>query len=178
MALENAAQVKKALVLDLDQTVRYNKDDPDGFLNGPETLAVYPDVAPVLQKYARDDYIIIGVTNQGGVAHGHKSLDDALEENDRTQDLLKRENGEPLFHILLLCPFMRGGKLEPFGQRSLLRKPQIGMLALAEHYLFVKASTMIDWDLSIMVGDRDEDRELAQRAGVHFVPAHVFFGRE
>ena len=34
--------VKPALVCDLDGTVRFNKDDPEGFINRPEEVALYP----------------------------------------------------------------------------------------------------------------------------------------
>jgi histidinol phosphatase-like enzyme len=36
---------------------------------------------------------------------------------------------------------------------------------------------IIDWDHSLMVGDREEDRECAERAGIAFQWADDFFER-
>jgi histidinol phosphatase-like enzyme len=61
--------------------------------------------------------------------------------------------------------------------RSLNRKPEIGMLAEIETNA-QESGLLIDWDRSLFVGDRSEDRECAERAGMMFTPAHEFFGRE
>lgn len=69
------------------------------------------------------------------------------------------------------------GKIEPYKHRSLLRKPDIGMLVLCEVEA-LKKGIIIDWPNSIFVGDRPEDEECAQRAAIQFIHADVFFGRQ
>jgi D-glycero-D-manno-heptose 1,7-bisphosphate phosphatase len=64
----------------------------------------------------------------------------------------------------------------PYNYRSLLRKPDIGMLALMEYELFDEGY-IVDWDNSLFVGDRPEDQECAKRAGLSFHWAWDFFGR-
>ncbi len=63
---------------------------------------------------------------------------------------------------------MEGGNIEPFNHRSMLRKPNIGMLALAEFEAW-NAGYMIDWDSSLFVGDRPEDEQCAANANIKFV---------
>jgi histidinol phosphatase-like enzyme len=50
------------------------------------------------------------------------------------------------------------------------------MLAVAEVEAFDE-SYVIDWDESLMVGDRQEDEECARRAAIAFRYADDFFGR-
>lgn len=160
-------EVKPALVLDLDGTVRFSKSGE--FISGPEDVGIFEDVAPVLKKYERKGYYIIGVTNQGGVAFGHKTADQEREERWEVNELL------PMFEYIYAAHSMPGGK-PPLHMRSLFRKPAHGLLARAE-YDAMKWGWLIDWDNSIVVGDSEDDRMLAASAGTMFRWADDFFGR-
>lgn len=59
------------------------------------------------------------------------------------------------------------GKVEPFNHRSLGRKPDIGLLFEMESDSYT-AGYIVDWDNSLFVGDRPEDEECAERAGISF----------
>lgn len=166
--------MRKALVLDLDGTVRYKKDDPDGFINGPDDVVLYPDVEAKLQEYKEAGWLICGVTNQGGVAYGHKTEVDAHREVIRMRDLFE----EDPFDIVVLCPFMWGGNKRPYNRNTMYRKPSIGMLAIVEYVLYEDDDELIDWDNSLIVGDREEDYEMAQNAHVEFRTAEEFFSRK
>lgn len=166
-----------AVVLDLDGTIRYNKDYADGFIEGPESIAIFKDVAPVLKRYRDEGFILLGVTNQGGAAYGYKTEDQIKREIERTLDLLFDQIGYNPFSMITYCPFMPGGNTPPYNVRSMLRKPSIGMLAVLEEMLWRKHQIMVDWDKSVMVGDREEDCALATAAHIGWVPADVFFGR-
>ena len=164
--------VKPALCVDLDGTVRFNRDDPEGFINRAEEVAIYPGVEAKLWEYRDRGFLIFGVSNQGGVAFGFKDHAGGMAELERTVALFDRNP----FDMVKLCYHHPEGKVEPYRHRSLLRKPDVGMLALMEHELF-DAGYVVDWDRSIVVGDREEDRELASRAGADFLWADNFFGR-
>lgn len=166
--------VKPALCLDLDGTIRYNKNDPSeaGFINRADDIALYPDVEAKLHEYRNNGWLIVGVSNQGGVAFGYKTGLDVDAEVQRTLDLFEQNP----FHTIQISFHHPYGTLEPYNHRSLGRKPDTGMLVMAEQLAF-EASIVIDWDSSIMVGDRDEDRELAENARIGFVWANDFFGR-
>ncbi|MFM6404935.1 MAG: hypothetical protein ACKPGT_09860, partial [Microcystis sp.] len=51
-----------------------------------------------MQLYDQEGWIIIGITNQGGVAAGHKSLKSAIEEQRKTLEIF------PLLSYIYFCP--------------------------------------------------------------------------
>ncbi len=165
-------EVRPALCLDLDKTIRFNKDDPEGFINRVEDVALYDDVEAVLWSWKDRGYLILGITNQGGVAHGHKTVEGAKRENVYTRSLFERDPFDEIEAAFL----MKGGVVEPFGLRSLLRKPSVGMLAVLEAKMFDRG-VIVDWDNSLIVGDAWADEKLAENARVPYRNAAEFFGR-
>lgn len=163
-------QVRPALCLDLDGTVRYSKSGE--FINRPEDVALFDDVEEKLWQYRNEGYLIFGITNQGGVAYGFKSPQNNDAEIEATCNLFKRNP----FHVIKSCLHHPKGTQEPYNHRSLLRKPDIGMLVLCEVDAW-EEDYIVNWDKSLFVGDRPEDEECARRAGIEFVWAWDFFGR-
>jgi D-glycero-D-manno-heptose 1,7-bisphosphate phosphatase len=164
--------VAPALVLDLDGTVRYNKNGDD-FISSPDDIALFPDVEAKIWEYRDKGYLILGISNQGGVAFGYKTWQNADAELEATLSLFKANP----FHLVEMCYHHEGGTKFPYNKRSLFRKPNIGMLAAMEAEAFGEGY-LIDWDNSLFVGDRDEDRQCAANAGIPFQWAKDFFGRE
>jgi len=164
-------QVMPALVLDLDGTIRYSKSGE--FINGPDDVALFDDVEKKLWEYKNRGHLVFGVSNQGGVAFGLSSLKIVHAELDATLALFE----DNPFNIIKFCCNHPDGTIHPYNTRSLLRKPDIGMLAILESASF-ENGFMIDWDHSLIVGDRAEDEEMAKRAGVNFAWANDFFNRE
>jgi D-glycero-D-manno-heptose 1,7-bisphosphate phosphatase len=162
--------IKPALCLDLDGTIRHSKSGE--FINGPLDVALFPDVEAKLWEYRKKGYLIFGISNQGGVAYGFKSFLTNDQEIEATINLFK----ENPFHIVKCCFHHPKGSIEPWNHRSLLRKPDIGMLVLCEVEAF-DLGYVIDWDNSLFVGDRLEDEQCAERAGLRFISANEFFGR-
>lgn len=163
-------ELKPALCLDLDGTIRYSKNGE--FINGAGDVAVFPDVEERLWVYRNNGYLIFGASNQGGVAFGYKTVVDIDEELSVTLLAFDRNP----FHIIKTCFHHEEGTVEPYNHRSLCRKPDIGMLALLEAEVWGHG-IVVDWNESIFVGDRAEDEECARRAGISFVHADEFFGR-
>lgn len=170
-AIPAAHKLAPALCLDLDGTVRYSMNGD--FINKPDDIALFGDVEAKIWEYRDNGYLIFGVTNQGGVAYGFKTPRDNDAEVNRTCELFARNP----FHIIKSCLHHPGGTFEPYCHRSLLRKPQIGMLAACEVEAY-EQGYIVDWDKSLFVGDRPEDRKCAENAGVEFKWAWEFFGRD
>lgn len=163
----------KALCLDLDGTIRYSKTDPKGFIKCPDDIVLFPGVEAKLREYLDSgEWLIFGISNQGGVATGFKTWQDNDAELDATVALF--EQGNP-FYCIKCCFHHPDGKF-PFNKRSLMRKPNIGMLVECETDAF-EQGYLIDWDNSLFVGDRPEDEECAHRAGMLFQTADAFFSR-
>lgn len=172
----------KLLLLDMDGTVRESASGAT-FINEPRDQKVIEGVDDAIAHYHERGWTIVGVTNQGGVAAGFKSLEDAIAEQRYTLELL------PDLLCIYICPDMKGAHcwmvswghedlavhLSPWGQEFIgaFRKPQPGMLNAA-----IKTNGSSD-DKSAYwyVGDRDEDRLAATAAGVNFLDAAIWRSR-
>lgn len=162
--------VVPALCLDLDGTIRYSKTG--GFINDPDDVALFEGVGEKIWQYRNEGYLVIGISNQAGVAYGFKTVIQIEAELDATLALFVKNP----FHIIKQCYHHPAGSVEPYRHRSLLRKSDTGMLALAEKDAF-DDGYVIDWDKSLFVGDRSEDEVCAGRAGIKFIWADEFFER-
>lgn len=90
-------KVVPALCVDLDGTVRRYKSGE--FISGPSDLELFPDAEAKLWEYRDDGFLIIGVSNQGGVAHGHKTELCQQAEIDATCRAFQRNP----FHLIKCC---------------------------------------------------------------------------
>ena len=164
-------KVSPALCLDFDGTIRYSRHGK--FINRPADIVLFDGVEEKIWEYRDNGYLIFGITNQGGIAFGIRSVSDDQVILDATRALFKRDP----FHIIRVCYHHPDGKFEPYNHRSLLRKPDIGMLALCEADAWEKGH-IVDWDASLFVGDRPEDELCSRNAGIGFRWADDFFGRK
>lgn len=160
--LAKEMKVMPALCLDLDGTVRRSKTG-ESFIKNFSDIELMPGIEKLIWIYRKMGFAIIGISNQGGVAHGYKLPVEIEYELEVTFKLF--ENNP--FHIVKLCYHMADGKIEPYCHRSLLRKPNIGMLAIAENDAY-NNGIIIDWDKSLFVGDRPEDEQCAKNAGIKY----------
>lgn len=162
-----------ALIVDLDGTIRKSKAG-NRFIDGPDDVELYPGVIEKLAKYVELGYRIFGVTNQGGIAFGHKSELQVTDEVNATLELFGEDN--PFCGVMVATSHPQG-TVEPHCHRSFYRKPYYG--ALVEFERVARANgEVIDWDKSIVVGDRWDDRDMAKAAEVAFVWAWSFFDRD
>lgn len=164
--------IRPALICDLDGTIRETISGQP-FIDHPRDLKLIEGVAEQLDRFYKAGYVIYGATNQGGVAYGYKTLELAKEENQKTMDLIKEALGYQPVTKMFFCPFMLKGTISEFSFRSLLRKPEIGMLAVCEMDALL-SGVVIDWNTSIMVGDREEDEYCADNAKIRFIHAKDF----
>ena len=162
MNLAPHIQVMPALCLDWDGTIRRSKSGAQ-FIKNYQDIELMPGIEEKIWQYRNKGYLIIGVSNQGGVAYGIKLPIEIDYEMEKTLGLFKSNP----FHVVKMCYHMEKGYIEPYCHRSLLRKPDIGMLAVAEFDCF-EAGYVIDWNNSLFVGDRPEDEQCAKNAGIAF----------
>jgi D-glycero-D-manno-heptose 1,7-bisphosphate phosphatase len=155
-------KLRPALCLDLDGTVRRTKSG-NAFIQSLDDIELMPGIEKIIWKYREHGYLILGISNQGGVAHGFKSVSEIMEEVDATVGLFKVN----MFDMVKCCYHDEKGTTEPYNHRSLLRKPNIGMLALMETTAW-QNGIIIDWNNSLFVGDRPEDEQCAKNAEIPF----------
>ncbi len=155
-------QVKPALCLDFDGTIRRSRSG-ETFIKNFQDIELMPGIERLIWRYRDMGWLIFGISNQAGVAHGFKL---PLEIENEMEATLKLFQKNP-FHSVQYCYHDGKGKIEPYNHRSLGRKPDIGMLYQMEIEAW-GAGYVVDWDNSLFVGDRPEDEECAKRAGITF----------
>lgn len=166
----------KILFLDLDGTIREPKSGAK-FINDPMDQQLIDGVTEAIAHYHRTGWRIIGITNQGGVAAGHKSLESAIIEQRVTLDLL------PELKCIYFCPDYEGNICHQIFKdaqrywddeadtfRGTYRKPGEGMLMRAMSEYAPETQNSQHW----MIGDRSEDEAAATAAGVNFIWADVW----
>jgi D-glycero-D-manno-heptose 1,7-bisphosphate phosphatase len=157
---------RPALFVDLDGTVR---DTRSGRVHPLEPWDQYllPGVKERLSAYRERGYAVVGVTNQGGVAHGVLTEADVRAINHHLMERL----APGLFDLILYCPYHPHGRLPRYRRASTSRKPGPGMAFEARDRLG------LDLAASLMVGDMETDRAFAAAAGIRrFFWASTFFG--
>ena len=164
--------VQPVLFLDLDGTVRESKRGKM-FIQSVQDIKIKDYVVDIIRSYKSRGYLIIAITNQGGVAYGIKTEEEVREELKITNRLC-----DGLFDFMLYSPFHPKGTHYPYNIKSQSRKPSTGMIMEAESGLFFELGTQIDYAGSLFVGDSDEDKMCAFNAGIKFIWANEFFSSD
>jgi D-glycero-D-manno-heptose 1,7-bisphosphate phosphatase len=167
--------MSKIIFFDLDGTLRQTKSGKT-FINEPEDQQPIEGTQKALTYYQEKGFLLIGITNQGGVAAGHKSMQSAIEEQRITLELF------PELSEIFFCPNYGGESCwqvsrdnvplefkapQPAGYIDVsCRKPNHGMILIA-------STGLSDLSDCWMIGDRPEDQQCAEAAGVKFVWASV-----
>lgn len=156
------------LMVDMDGTIREPLSGQQYFQH-PKDQRQIEGAVSALGAY-KDDWLIVGITNQGGVEAGYKSLQDCIKEQQYTLQLF------PELKEIYFCPDFAGKKCFRVTRHNVhnhsktkwsgqYRKPSPGMLKLAmvRHHHTPETS--------LYVGDRPEDEKAALSAGIPFYPA-------
>lgn len=141
------------------------------FKRHPHDVKIISGADNAIADFVKSGYKCVGVSNQGGVGAGHKSLEDAIAEMKYTQELF------PDLEKILFCPDFEGrivyqvcvGIVSTNGGSN-FRKPGAGMIEFVLKHQPIK----IDKQACLMVGDRPEDERCAFNAGVNFITADVW----
>jgi D-glycero-D-manno-heptose 1,7-bisphosphate phosphatase len=154
------------LYLDLDGTVRWGKDELGRFGRGPEDVRVFTEVPELLAGYKRLGWRIAAVSNQGGIALGHLTLEECAAAMLETNVQCGK-----LFDKMSWCSHHPDAQ-DPLMATCWCRKPRAGLVIEAAHALHAQfKSEMYPPHIALMVGDRPEDKGCADAAAVPFLSA-------
>lgn len=152
------------LCLDLDGTVRQGKDDELGkFVNGPEDVRVFPEAVEMMRRWKNGKGRIIAVSNQGGVALGLVSADDVYDAMNETYIQC-----DGLFDMICVCTHHPDAP-RPENARCWCRKPRPGLIIDAVSQMAQIFGERYPPYMALMVGDRPEDEQCAEMAGIDFL---------
>jgi len=139
------AKTRKAVFFDRDGTLLVEV----GYLNHPSLVAPYKFTLKALRKAKESGFLLIGVTNQSGIARGYIKESDLRDIHCRMQDILG-DAGVPL-DAIYYCPHHPNGRVAAYREKCNCRKPAAGMgFEAAERF-------GIDLGGSYMVGDKETD---------------------
>ncbi|MGB6035014.1 MAG: HAD-IIIA family hydrolase, partial [Cryomorphaceae bacterium] len=133
--------------------------DPGDYTTSITEFTILPDVIPTLQEWSSKGFVIIVITNQGGIAKERYTLEDFYEIDDYMKSKFLESNIKYL--ETYFCPH------HDAISHCLCRKPHSGMIekAVAKHG--------IDPGNSVMIGDKWRDLEAAEGAGVKGIKIDV-----
>lgn len=141
--------MNKAVFLDRDGVINLERG---AYTFREEDFVILPDVKVALKALKSRGYLLIIITNQGGIAKGLYNHDTF---NRLTRKMLEELNSEEqLITDVFYCPH------HPDYSKCLCRKPESLLLERAA------ARYKIDLNTSWMIGDKDRDCEAAARIGV------------
>ena len=179
----------KILFVDVDGTL-IEPASGKQFKEHPGDIKLMDGVVEAIARYKAQGYVIAGISNQQGVQYGYITLQDAVDTMRNVLSLLEDiecimfcpDKGESCYRVthqewanveaeLWLSPFI----LDSY------RKPGIGMIQYFishyayKHYVYpVDPEGEVKIEDELMVGDRPEDAQCAQNAGIRFIDAHVW----
>lgn len=145
----------KALILDYDDTLR-RSTGPEPYPTHPDHVEILPGRIEKLKEYESKGYLLLGVSNQSGIAKGLVSEENAIAAFKRTNELLGCDID---FNY---CPH----SVPP---SCYCRKPQSGLGV----YLIEKHK--LDPNSCIYVGDATTDKTFAKRLGFKYFTPEEFF---
>jgi len=153
--------MNKAVFLDRDGTINKMIYYPEqGLLDCPfipSQFELLPRVGSALRKMRKKGYILVVVSNQGGLAKGSIKEKD-FEAIDRKFDKLLKEENVAL-DAKYYAFFHKDGKIKKYDKDEHLRKPNPGMLLDAAKILDINLSQ------SYMIGDGVVDIKAGKSAG-------------
>ena len=159
-----AEYTKRALILDLDGTLRTTPDEKEcPYPRDPSEVIILDGRRDLLQRRQAEGWLIFAVSNQSGVSRPPGDAKYVSDANVQAS-IEATEKGLGIKFDRVLYATERGGPPQTF-----LRKPMPGMgvLLIEQHKL--------DPAQCICVGDLKTDQTFAQRCGFQFAWAHDYF---
>ncbi len=153
------------VIFDKDGTICRNRENYTNFINRLDEQEMIPGVVEKCLELTQAGIILAVATNQGGVAFGYLSDAEAFELAVTARAAIDARYSKH-------SPFHPKGTEARYTKESWLRKPAPGMLNS------IMVSAEVEPQHTLMVGDRPEDYEAAQRAGCDFMWAWQFFERD
>jgi HAD superfamily hydrolase (TIGR01662 family) len=149
--------VNKAVLLDYDGTLRDTKSGAK-WPSDPNDVIALPNRQVILDSWKEQGYMLLGASNQSGIAKGTPTESEAIACFDRTNELIGHDIE------VAYCPH----KVPPIS--CFCRKPMPGMAVTFFH------KYKLDPSQCIMVGDRTSDKTFAKRSHIgKYVDAEEFF---
>ena len=155
----------KVAFLDRDGVINSNKAN-GGYVGKIKDFRWIPGAKKTIKFLKKNNFKVIIVTNQSGVARGYFSIKDVYKLHRYLKNQLAKYGTS--IDKIYFCPYHEDGIIKKYKKKSILRKPEIGM------FNKVLKIWKIDKKQSFMVGDQITDMEFAKKAKIK---GYMFKGR-
>ena len=156
---------KPAAFLDRDGTMIVEH----GYLGDPELVEPLEGAIEAIRMLNQWGYLVIGVSNQSGIARGYYNSETVDAVNERVIKEFSRNDA--LINRIYYCSHLPMGTGAPGEADCECRKPQAGMIDWATR------DFEIDITQSFVVGDQRADIGLAETLGIPGCLVRTGFGR-
>ena len=151
---------KPAVFLDRDDTlIRCNGLAPGNDLGDPALVEPLPGAVEACRRLKDAGFLLVVITNQGGVARGRYSEQDVERVHERINTVF-----EGVFGAFRACPYHPKGTVPKYAREHPWRKPSPGMILDAAQEL------NIDLARSWTVGDKERDAAAGRTARMRHHP--------
>lgn len=154
---EDPTFTNKAIIVDYDGTLRECINGNDKYPVEKDQVEIKPNRKPVLDAWKKKGYLLLGVSNQSGIAKG-------LLTEDKAHELFKYTNDQIGVDIEYRFCSHQSNPISCYCRKPM---PGIGVEFILKHKLNRKEC--------IFVGDLTTDKTFAARAGFQYVDQAEFF---
>lgn len=146
---------KPAVFLDRDDTlIRCNGLAPGNDLGDPALVEPLPGAVEACRLLKNAGFVLVVITNQGGVARGRYTMADVERVHERINAVF-----QGVFDAFRACPYHPEGTVPKYAREHPWRKPSPGMILDAAQEL------NIDLARSWVIGDKERDAAAGRTAG-------------
>ncbi|MBE9467666.1 MAG: HAD family hydrolase [Bacteroidetes bacterium] len=145
--------MNKAIFLDRDGVI--NSDKGHYYIYRVEDFKINEGIVESLQKFQENNFLLIIISNQGGISKGIYTKKNVEEVHDYLKNNLKKQNVE--LTEIYYCPHHSSN------EKCLCRKPDTLMLEKAI------ARFNIDISSSFLIGDGERDIEAGKKIGLQTI---------
>ena len=157
MKKKKKKNLSKIAFLDRDGVINYS-NLKNGYIGYVKYFKWYKGAKKAIKLLNENNYKVVIVTNQSGIARGFFSEKDVNKLHKYIKSNIKKYGG--LINAIYYCPYHVDGTIKKFKKKSKLRKPEIGMFHLAQK------KWKIDKSKSFMIGDQKTDMTFARKAKI------------
>ena len=146
--------MNKAAFLDRDGTINVDF----GYVSSKDRWTFEKNAEEAIKILNDNNFIVIVITNQSGVARGYYKEEDIISLHDYVNEELKKKQAH--IDAFYYCPHFLDGAIKKYAIKCSCRKPKSALFnqAIIENDIDIKQS--------IACGDNDRDTQAAMKAGI------------
>lgn len=158
--------MNNAIFLDRDGVIV----EDSGYVHRKDQLKLIPGSAEAIKLLNKNNFLVVIVTNQAGVAKGYFTENDVVLFNDLMKEKLREHDA--YIDTIYYCPHHPEAKIEKYKINCNCRKPKPGMLEEAERKFD------IDLEQSFIIGDRLSDIDTGKCIGCKAIMVLTGYGKD